>query len=257
MTTLSILLPCYNEARTVATMIARLDRVAATLRDSSHHLATEIVAVNDASSDATGEILAALAERRMGSVATLRVLEHDANRGKGAAIRTALKAATGDLWIIQDADLEYDPAEIPMLIAPLLSGRYDAVLGSRFLGGPGERRVLYFWHTVANQILTLASNMLTNLNTTDMETCRKAGTKDVARMLYLTRERFGLEPEIVARFSQMNARICELPISYNGRTYDEGKKIGWRDGVAALHHMLYAHLRAHRQPRIATREYPS
>ena len=161
---------------------------------------------------------------------------HAVNRGKGAAIRTAMAASTGNVVIVQDADLEYDPADWPGLLEPSIDGRADAVFGSRFLGGP--HRVLYFWHSVGNTVLTTFSNMLTNLNLTDMETCYKAIRGDLARSLHLTSDRFGFEPEVTARLAQSKARIYEVPISYSGRTYAEGKKIGWRDGVAAIGHIL-------------------
>jgi glycosyltransferase involved in cell wall biosynthesis len=165
------------------------------------------------------------------------VLEfHPVNRGKGAAIRTALAASTGNVVIVQDADLEYDPADWPGLLQPIIDGRADAVFGSRFLGGP--HRVLYFWHSVGNTVLTTFSNMLTNLNLTDMETCYKAIRGDLARSLHLTSNRFGFEPEVTARLAQSKARIYEVPISYSGRTYAEGKKIGWKDGVAAIGHII-------------------
>jgi glycosyltransferase involved in cell wall biosynthesis len=164
------------------------------------------------------------------------VIHQPYNRGKGAAIRTALANSTGNIVIVQDADLEYDPADWPALLDPIIDGQADAVFGSRFLGGP--HRVLYYWHSVGNIILTTASNMFTNLNLTDMETCYKAVRGEVARSLILTADRFGFEPEITARLAQIDARIYEVPISYAGRTYAEGKKIGWKDGVAAFWHIL-------------------
>jgi glycosyltransferase involved in cell wall biosynthesis len=215
----SVLVPAYNEGATVARVFERLAAIP---------LRLEVIAVDDGSSDDTGRQLDALAAQ--GKVH--RVIHHPRNRGKGAAIRTAIAAATGDVMVVQDADLEYDPAELPHLLAPILDGRADAVYGSRFLGGP--HRVLFFWHSVGNRLLTLLSNMLTDLNLTDMETCYKMVRADVMRGLLLTTDRFGFEPELTARLARSRVRIYELPISYAGRTYAEGKKINWRDGVAAL-----------------------
>jgi glycosyltransferase involved in cell wall biosynthesis len=195
-------------------------------------LRLEIVAVDDGSTDDTAERL----ERLLAAGRVHRLIRHGANRGKGAAIRTAIAAATGDVMVVQDADLEYDPAELPVLIAPILDGRADAVFGSRFLGGP--HRVMFFWHYAGNRALTLLSNMLTDLNLTDMETCYKMVRADILKRLRLTTDRFGFEPELTARLAQARARIYELPISYAGRTYAEGKKIGWKDGVAAIWHIL-------------------
>ena len=220
---LSVLIPVYNEVQTI-------DRIL----DAVHaiDLPKEVICVDEASHDGTRERLAAL--HAAGRIDVLRL--HDRNRGKGAAIRTALAASTGSIVIVQDADLEYDPADWPGLLAPIVDGRADAVFGSRFLGGP--HRVLYFWHSVGNRVLTLFSNMLTDLNLTDMETCYKAIRGEVARSLRLTSNRFGFEPEVTARLAQRRARIYEVPISYSGRTYAEGKKIGWKDGVAACWHIL-------------------
>jgi len=222
--TLSVLVPAYNEGGTIEIGLDRLAMVP---------LKLEIVAVNDGSSDDTGAHLDRLL--KLGKVH--KVVHHPVNRGKGAAIRTAIAAATGDVMVVQDADLEYDPAELPNLIIPILDGRADAVFGSRFTGG-GAHRVLYFWHRVGNGLLTLLSNMFTDLNLTDMETCYKMVRADVMKKLPLTTNRFGFEPEITARLSQAKARIYEMSISYSGRTYAEGKKIGWKDGIAAFWHIL-------------------
>ena len=168
---------------------------------------------------------------------TVRVVFHPRNRGKGAAIRTAIDAATGDVCLVQDADLEYDPADYERLLQPILDGRADVVYGSRFLGD-GARRVLHFWHSLGNKVLTLASNVLTDLNLTDMETGYKVFRTDVLKSIHLTCDRFGFEPEVTAKAAKLGARIYEVAISYNGRTYAEGKKIGWKDGVAALWHIV-------------------
>ncbi|MFQ3670926.1 MAG: glycosyltransferase family 2 protein [Verrucomicrobiia bacterium] len=219
---LTVVIPVFNERATVAHLLQRV------LRQPS---VAEVIAVDDGSSDGSVEELDRLAE----SEPRLRVLRHPANRGKGAALRTGFAHATADFVIVQDADLEYDPADYPILLAPLLDGRADVVFGSRFLGA-GAHRVLYFWHSVGNHLLTLLSNMTTNLNLTDMETCFKAFRREVVQTLHLTEERFGIEPELTARVAAYRPvlRIYEVPISYHGRTYEEGKKIGWRDGVHAL-----------------------
>jgi glycosyltransferase involved in cell wall biosynthesis len=220
---LTVVVPAYNEAATVEQAIQQLHNLPLTL---------EVIAVNDGSSDDTGAILDLL--QRRGAVQ--RVIHQPANRGKGAAVRAAAALATGHLIVVQDADLEYDPQELPRLVDPIRLGKADAVYGSRFQSGP--RRVLYFWHSMGNRLLTLLSNMLTDLNLTDVETCYKLVRADLFRSLRLTSSRFGFEVELTARLAQARARIWELPVSYNGRTYAEGKKIGWRDGLAALWHVL-------------------
>jgi glycosyltransferase involved in cell wall biosynthesis len=191
----------------------------------------ELVCVDDASTDGTRAILERL--RDQGSIDQL--LMQNPNQGKGAAVQRGIQAATGDVIVIQDADLEYDPFDLPRLLEPILDGRADAVFGSRFIGG--VHRVLYFWHRLGNGLLTLFSNMLTDLNLTDMETCYKMVRADLMKSLPLTSKRFGIEPELTARLAQSRARIYEVPISYSGRTYAEGKKINWKDGVAAFWHI--------------------
>jgi len=220
---LSVLIPVYNERNTIETI---LDRVHAT------PMKKEIICVDDCSTDGTRERLVEL--HADGYID--RLILQEQNGGKGKAIRTALAASTGEIVIVQDADLEYDPQDWPVLLEPIVDGKADACFGSRFLGGP--HRVLYYWHSVGNTLLTLFSNMLTNLNLTDMETCYKAVRGDLARTLTLTSDRFGFEPEITARLAKRDARIYEVPISYAGRTYAEGKKINWKDGVAAFWHIL-------------------
>jgi glycosyltransferase involved in cell wall biosynthesis len=220
---LSVIIPAYNEAGTIEAVLRRLRQVP---------LRLEVVAVDDASTDGTSALLDRLASEGLVQL----VIHHPANRGKGAALRSGIAAATGHVIVPQDADLEYDPMDLPRLMGPIAEGRADAVYGSRFQGGP--HRVLLFWHAVGNNFLTLVSNMFTNLNLTDMETCYKMVRAPLMKSLVLTSDRFGFEPELTARLAQVDARIWEVSISYSGRTYEEGKKIGWKDGVAALWHIL-------------------
>ena len=224
---LSVVIPAYNEERTIEALLARVAEVP---------LDVEVIVVDDGSSDGTRPLLARLREE--GLIQTL--LFHEKNRGKGAALRSGFERVSGDVVVVQDADLEYDPRELPALLEPILSGKADAVYGSRLLGGP--HRVLLFWHSVGNRFLTLLSNMLTDLNLTDMETCYKMIRADLLRSLPLSADRFGFEPEVTAKLAQAGARIYELPISYHGRSYAEGKKIGWKDGVAAIGYILRANL---------------
>ncbi len=231
---LSVIMPAYNEEDTVEMAVRMLHEVP---------LRLEIVAVNDGSQDRTPAIL----DRLVASGQVHRVVHQPGNRGKGAAVRAGIEAATGHVIVVQDADLEYDPQALPGLLEPIRQNKADAVYGSRFQGGP--RRVLYFWHSIGNQVLTLLSNMFTNLNLTDMETCYKMVRADLPKSLPLVSTRFGIEVELTARLAQAGARIWELPISYSGRTYAEGKKIGWRDGVAALWHIVRYNLtRPRRRP---------
>lgn len=220
MPTLSVVIPCYNEVETIESL---LEAVAASAIDDQ-----EIIVVDDFSTDGTREKLGALSER-----GAIEVAYHERNMGKGAALRTGFARATGDVVIVQDADLEYDPREYPKLLAPILEGKADAVFGSRFAGGESHR-VLYFWHYAANKMLTLASNMFTNLNLTDMETCYKAFRREIIQSIDIKENRFGFEPEVTAKLARSGCRIYEVGISYSGRTYAEGKKIGWRDGIRAL-----------------------
>lgn len=227
---LSVIVPVFNEEATVAQLLGSV--ASAPLPDGIGRL--EIITVDDRSSDGTLAVLEGwtFPTRPDGVDVSFHVERHDRNQGKGAALRTGFAAATGDILLIQDADLEYDPTEYPGLLQPILGGKADVVYGSRFLGGP--HRVLFFWHYLGNRFLTLLSNMLTDLNLTDMETCYKVFSARVLDAFSLESDRFGFEPEFTAKIARSGFRIYEVPISYHGRTYEEGKKIGWRDGVSAM-----------------------
>ena len=221
---LSVVIPCFNERQTIAQVVQAVK--AAPVKS------LEIIIVDDGSTDGTRELLQREIEPQVN-----QVIYHASNFGKGAALRTGFGAATGDIVIVQDADLEYDPQEFPLLMKPIAEGKADVVFGSRFLGGQ-PHRVVYFWHMVVNRGLTLLSNMLTNINLTDMETCYKAFRRDVIQSIKIEENRFGFEPEITAKIAKTGCRIYEVGISYYGRTYEEGKKIGWRDGFRAIYCIL-------------------
>ena len=219
MPTLSVVIPVFNERQTIVEIVERV-------RNAPYE--KEIIIVDDASTDGTGDILDELAE-----ASDITLFRHEKNRGKGAALRTGVRVASGDVTIIQDADLEYDPVDYPKILDPILSSKADVVYGSRFVGGESHR-VFYFWHSVGNKVLTLLSNALTGLNLTDMETCYKAFRTEIIKSIDLKEDRFGFEPEITAKLARKRLRIYEVGISYSGRTYDEGKKIGWKDGMQAI-----------------------
>lgn len=218
--TLSVVMPVYNEAATIEKAIGRV-----LIRPE----VTELIVVNDASSDGTGEVLNAIGPKEP----RVKVLHHAVNQGKGAALRTGFAGVQGEVVLIQDADFEYDPSDYPKLLGPIWEGKADVVFGSRFIGSEAHR-VLYFWHSVGNRFLTLLSNMCTNLNLTDMETGYKVFRREVLQKIKLEENRFGIEPEMTAKVARLGVRIYEVAVSYHGRTYAEGKKIGWRDGLRAI-----------------------
>jgi len=221
---LSVVIPVYNERQTLREVVRRV-------LEAPIEVDRELVLVDDCSTDGTLELYPRLEQEFPG--ANIRVFKHTVNRGKGAALRTGFREATGDIVIVQDADLEYSPGDYPQLLKPILDGRADVVYGSRFVGGQ-EHRVLYFWHSVGNKFLTLLSNMFTDLNLTDMETCYKVFRGEVVRSITIKSDRFGVEPEITAKVARGRWRVYEVGISYSGRSYEEGKKITWRDGLQAI-----------------------
>ena len=220
---LSIIIPCYNESNTILSLIEAVKQ--------SPVKNKEIIIVDDGSKDGTRDILSSLKDPEV------RTIFHKSNQGKGAALRTGFREATGDICIVQDADLEYDPQEFPVVIQPIIEGKADVVFGSRFQSGR-PHRVVYFWHRIGNGVLTLMSNFFTDLNLSDMETCYKAFRREIIQSINIRENRFGFEPEVTAKVAKMNLRIYEVGISYYGRTYDEGKKIGWKDGFRAIYCIL-------------------
>lgn len=226
---LSIIIPCFNEAKTIRKLINEVEK--------SPVKEKEIIIVDDGSSDGTKEILENLESKQ------IKIIYHTYNQGKGAALKTGFANATGDICIVQDADLEYDPKEYPEVIGPILEGKADVVFGSRFQGGR-PHRVVYFWHRMGNGFLTLLSNIFTDLNLTDMETCYKAFKREIIQSINIKEKRFGFEPEITAKVAKLNCRVYEIGISYYGRTYSEGKKIGWRDGFRAIYCIIKYNLSA-------------